>query len=176
MLSFKELSCCWENVALYGWAGIPVDGGGLVNAWCGYTLHTRGERGAKGQRKFFMLKVFLSCHKIWILFHTVFCCAGWGCPFECLFSLSLSSTVKQHRKFGKGGFHLTIHHPSTFLPLCSLLFFGHTSVFKQNENCNQTVRIPSAYVPVSLFYKHVPPDSPVCHLNVCVIFHCNRNS
>ena len=29
MLSFKELSSCWENVAGYGGADSPADGGGL---------------------------------------------------------------------------------------------------------------------------------------------------
>ena len=57
-----ELSWCWENVAFYGWAG-------LVMCNTGTQCTMEGRREAKGWRKFFMIKFFFSCHKIWILLH-----------------------------------------------------------------------------------------------------------
>ena len=66
MLSLKELSC-WENVAVYGWAGIPADGGGLLMHNAHYTKHSRGRGKTKGPR-IFMFRFFLSCHKMWIYF------------------------------------------------------------------------------------------------------------
>ena len=60
-----------ENVAVDGRAGISADGEGLVDSWCRYTMNSGGREEAKGQRKVFMFKFFLSCHKIWILFHTI---------------------------------------------------------------------------------------------------------
>ena len=75
MWSFKELShWYWENITLYGWAGIPVNGGGLVShlhkADTYYTVE--GEQSLIGQRRIFMFKFFLPCHKMWTLFHIPF--------------------------------------------------------------------------------------------------------
>ena len=53
---FKELSCwCWENVALYGWAGVPAYG----EVWLMRNAHTqctvRGERRPKGREELLCL-------------------------------------------------------------------------------------------------------------------------
>ena len=50
---FKKLSCWyWENVALYGWAGIPANGQGLFCAKWIYTVRSAGERGGPRAEKF----------------------------------------------------------------------------------------------------------------------------
>ena len=50
---FKKLSCWyWENVALYGWAGIPANGQGLFCAKWIYTVRSAGERGGQRAEKF----------------------------------------------------------------------------------------------------------------------------
>ena len=55
---FKELSrWCWENITLYDWAGIPVNGGGLVphlhNADTYYTVE--GEQSLMDREEFLCL-------------------------------------------------------------------------------------------------------------------------
>ena len=57
-----ELSWCRENVAFYGWVGLV-----MCNAGTQCTMEGREE--AKGWRKYFMIKFFFPCHKIWILLH-----------------------------------------------------------------------------------------------------------
>ena len=66
MLPFKDLSWwCWENMLLrlsryfcwwrqFGWCIIHV---------------SQGIEEGKGQRQCLMFQFFLSCHKVWILFH-----------------------------------------------------------------------------------------------------------
>ena len=64
MLSFKELSCwCWENISLYGWAGLSLDRGRSGRLLM--QIYKAQYRGEKRNR----FKFFRSCHKTWILTH-----------------------------------------------------------------------------------------------------------
>ena len=73
MFSFKVLSCwCW-----------------LSRYFCPCSMHNAdiqctvvGREKAKRKRKSFMFKFFMSCHKIWILFHTTL-------PYACIILVDL---------------------------------------------------------------------------------------
>ena len=57
-----ECCCLWLSRYFCQWRD-------LVDALCRYTNAQWVREEAKGQRKIFMCKFFLSCHKILILFH-----------------------------------------------------------------------------------------------------------
>ena len=59
----------WENVALSVWVGISASGEDLVEANADIQCTVGGERRTKEENILFIF--FLSCHKIWILFHKI---------------------------------------------------------------------------------------------------------
>ena len=64
MLVLGECCCLWLIRFFCGW-----------EVWSMHYADTqctvKGREEAKGQKKIFMFKFFFSCHKIWILFHTM---------------------------------------------------------------------------------------------------------
>ena len=135
----------------------------------------RGERGQKGREKFLCLNFLCLAITYELCFTRCSALLVEGIHVSIYFLSPAFLLLNQHRKLEKGNIHLTIHHPSTFLHLYSLLSLA-TQVCLNKMRIVIKVFTPSVHVPVTLFYKHVPPVAPIYHLDVYVVFHCLRNS
>ena len=138
-------SCCWENVACHGWVDISACEGALVMDNVDSQWAVEGERGQKGRENFLCLNFLCLAITYELCFTRCSALLVDGIRVSIYFLSPAFLLLNQHRKFEKGNIHLTIHHPSTFLHLYSLLRFSHTSMFKQNENSYQSVHTICAW-------------------------------